>query len=232
MVINEASCCCYIVSEADTHFTIQWKDHNGMHHSGMRCLIDGFSAGSTICPPNGVGQRVGEFVSEERVRPYVFGSLMTSEDDMSSRKYLTTAPEEKVGSIEVRVIPVHVRDGRVPFKPSPFAVLGPWAVPVSERSKKAGAHCVKLGRAVKSKCEQRGISPINPQAAPYVTFMFSYSSQALLQARGIISPGTTLSALSGKLASGLALRTASGVVGGDERSVMRAATCLVKIEED
>ncbi|KAI0352066.1 hypothetical protein OH77DRAFT_1428842 [Trametes cingulata] len=213
---------CYVASEAGAQFKIQWKDHNGVHPSGMRCLIDGFPAGLSICMPNGRGQRVGEFVSEESVKPYAFDHTLTTATE-DHRLSNLAAPLENIGTIEVRVIPVHVRDKHVPFKPSIFAGIGPWVV--SERSKRVGVHCVRLGNATKGRCQQREITALNPRAGPLVTFIFRYEPPAVLLARGMISSSAINDAASS--AAGLAVVDEPHGVGSP-----RSGKCKVKTEGD
>ena len=62
-------------------FIIRWKDHHGRggHHTSMRALVDGASAGKTHSYPGSSGKRVGVSTdSASTYRPFQFANLQTT----------------------------------------------------------------------------------------------------------------------------------------------------------
>ncbi|KAI1794488.1 hypothetical protein LXA43DRAFT_143506 [Ganoderma leucocontextum] len=163
-------------------FQVRWKDHNGPYanYARMKVFIDGHVAGKTRCPPGVSGKRLGiRTASADTYQPFQFSGLQTTDDDGA------LWPTEKLGSIEFHVVHVHQDARESAFRPARFAGTGL----VHERSKKAGAHCVALGRAVrfpKARHSPVKSTPLDRKARPAAKFVFRYRPAAILHARGIM----------------------------------------------
>ncbi|KAI0760369.1 hypothetical protein C8Q74DRAFT_222833 [Fomes fomentarius] len=174
---------CYIPSQSGQQFSVRWKDHNGphAHHTSMQVYVDGIVAGRTHCDPGTGGRRRGLSThSAATYSPFEFAVLHTTDDDSA----LWTGASENLGTIELRVVHVRPDFREVGFKPKEFSGVSS----VHEQSKKAGAHCVALGRAQRYKgVHQKVITrPIDKHAGPAVKFVFRYRPAAILQAQGIM----------------------------------------------
>ncbi|RPD75700.1 hypothetical protein L226DRAFT_507615 [Lentinus tigrinus ALCF2SS1-7] len=176
---------CYIPSESGKQFSIRWKDHNGpaAHHTSMRALVDGVPAGSSHSRPGASGKRAGISTDSASVyHPFQFAALQTTDDDNA---LWTAGASDQLGVIELRV--THVRPDVRPdtFRVSTFDGVSR----VHERSKKAGAHCVALGRAKPYGKQHLRVKTtlLDKHAPPFATFRFLYRPAALLQAQGIVS---------------------------------------------
>ncbi|KAI0355969.1 hypothetical protein OH77DRAFT_1503904 [Trametes cingulata] len=180
---------CYIPSESRKRFIINWKDHNGLHYTSFKCVVDGKNAGAKTCKPNRGGQRVGVRTSETAYGTFQFADLRTT-DDEDALLGTDVASLEKVGTIEIHAVRVHEgqQSGRTePFKPDKFAPVGA----VHERSKKLGAHFVTLGEAVPCRpysAKRHHSTPLDRREGSYATFIFRYRPPGLLQAQGVMPP--------------------------------------------
>ncbi|KAI0370546.1 hypothetical protein BV20DRAFT_1018689 [Pilatotrama ljubarskyi] len=173
---------CYLPSESGKRFIINWRDHNGLHHTSFKCTVDGKPTGSKTCKPNSVGKRIGVRMTKDSCSTYQFADLRTT-DDEDALLGLDIASLEKVGTIEVRAVRIRAETRPVPFKAQPFAGVGA----VHERSKKLGGHCVTLGAPVKRQpTEQCKSVLLDRREGPYATFIFRYRPPGLLQAQGIM----------------------------------------------
>nr|VWO95335.1 AAA_12 domain-containing protein [Ganoderma boninense] len=157
-------------------FQVRWKDYNGpaANHKTMRVYLDGHAAGKTNCPPGSSGKRLGiRTASADTYQPYQFSDLQTTDEDGA----LWAA--EKLGLIELHVVYVHPYAEKAAFRPARFA----GTASVHERSKKAGAHCVALGKAVrmpKGLHERVKSTPLDSNASPAAKFVFRYRPAGLL----------------------------------------------------
>ncbi|KAI0676358.1 hypothetical protein C8Q78DRAFT_1084740 [Trametes maxima] len=176
---------CYIPSESGMQFIIHWQDFNGEHYSSIHCLVDGIHTGRTRCHPNKGGSRVGVRSALDRYTTFQFGDLRTTDDD-DALLAANVRSLEQVGTVEVRVQRCQQSNEPTAFRPVKFAGVGA----VHERSKKLGAHCTTLGRAVKcSDAPNRFKSiPLVPGEGSYAIFVFRYRPAGLLQAQGVMPP--------------------------------------------
>ncbi|KAM5537627.1 hypothetical protein V8D89_008705 [Ganoderma adspersum] len=204
---------CYIPSESGKVFQVRWRDHNRPHanHTTMKVYLDGHIAGKTHCPPGSSGKRLGiRTASADTYQPYQFSDLQTTDDDGA------VWAAEKLGSIELHVVYVHPHAQTAAFRPARFA----GTAPVHERSKKAGAHCVALGKAVrmaKGPHTRVKSTPLDRKAGPAAKFVFRYRPVAILQAQGIMPSSASQDGNSRRTRSASQRKLGQGVTSAEKR---------------
>ncbi|KAI0077359.1 hypothetical protein K474DRAFT_1621341 [Panus rudis PR-1116 ss-1] len=186
-VVDEKTIECFIPSESGKEFTICWK--SGLPtHSSVRCSVDGINAGSTHSAPLKEGLRWGVRTSPTTRLPYRFADLKLLDDD----DLPVEGPSiQNLGTIEATIFRV-VLANKSAEKRSSYSAPPKNIGAVHERSKKAGAHCVEFGPPkIVPAHPHSNTRPLNPSEGHYVKFIFRYRPRALLQAQGIIVPGSS-----------------------------------------
>ncbi|KAI0716754.1 hypothetical protein C8Q76DRAFT_616324 [Earliella scabrosa] len=184
---------CYIPSESGKNFVIHWRDGVGRDWLTLTFKLDGSTLGhSSLCVAGQSGKRAGVLTSADIEQPFEFANLHTTDDD----SLLTgLSNNNELGTIEVSVRRVRSEYTLVPYYPGGFNPVGS----VHERSKKAGAHSVSLGKGTKisgQPCQYlERHAAVDPLEGYVAVFVFRYRPRALLQAQGIIpsSPSASYS---------------------------------------
>ncbi|KAH9941778.1 uncharacterized protein BXZ73DRAFT_41735 [Epithele typhae] len=174
---------CFIPSESGKSFAINWKDH-----AAKDDLVFGFDLdGSPLshgkwCAAGGSGQKAGVITDANSEQAFLFADLKTSDDEALLSG---TASLPDIGSIQVNVMRlVRGSTRQVPFIADKFSAIGA----VHERSKKAGAHSVSLGKGASLGTHYQTLAaytPLDPSEGYVATFNFRYRPLALLQAQDI-----------------------------------------------
>ncbi|KIO23825.1 hypothetical protein M407DRAFT_26754 [Tulasnella calospora MUT 4182] len=125
----------------------------------------------------------GVWDSPTSLRPFVFESVKTTDDDA----YLNHSLDRKApGTIRVEMHRVRVLSRPEAWQPSHAPKPAPT---VHERSKKAGGHVTRLGKQEAPARLPKWLSskPYSPSdTEPWVSFEFRYRPAAILQAEGIM----------------------------------------------
>ncbi|KAF7374312.1 hypothetical protein MSAN_00314600 [Mycena sanguinolenta] len=183
---------CWIPSECDKKFSVNWKHTNSSprHTVNAMVSVDGIRCGSNdmICrdrkrPHIASGCRTSVATSAYTRRPLLFGRQELTDDD----ELLNAAISPEFGSIKVEVRHVReVHSHRSHRRPVWHGQDRSFETPVlHERSKKAIGHSVQFGaefQAVNTKANQ--IEVVRELA----TFVFKYRPIELLRAQGIAPP--------------------------------------------
>ncbi|KAJ7111886.1 hypothetical protein C8R44DRAFT_254711 [Mycena epipterygia] len=175
---------CWIASEEDKQFLIEWKDDQA---STSRILsgvmtVDGIDCGGKRMNIRGHDRHVST-ASRDSVptsattrRPLLFSKQVLTDDD----DYLNTAISPHLGSIQLLIR--HIRD---PGKRVSYRGLTFQPQILHERSKKAMGHSVQFGTEYhagrNNTCEPHVVKE-------FVTFVFKYRPIGLLRAEGIAPP--------------------------------------------
>ncbi|KAI0754337.1 hypothetical protein C8Q80DRAFT_1138446 [Daedaleopsis nitida] len=176
---------CFIPSESGKNFVIHWLDGVRENALSLTFKLDGKSLGhGSFCQTGASGQRTGVRVSADVEHPFQFATLQTTDDD-SLLTGFNNINNAELGTIEVSLKRVHSQGTRTAYVPETFDSVGA----VHERSKKAGAHSVSLGKGTRIGAPHQYLTrhtAINPSEGYVATFIFHYRPGALLQAQGIM----------------------------------------------
>ncbi|KAI0760393.1 hypothetical protein C8Q74DRAFT_1295881 [Fomes fomentarius] len=175
---------CIVPSESGKNFAVHWHDGVGEHHLSLSFTLDGSKLGhGSTCFPGGTGLRSGVSTSTDTEQPFQFSDLQFTDDDTLLSDISSQAD---LGTIKVTITRVQSEYWVVPYHPGGFQPVGA----VHERSKKAGAHSVSLGKGtrVSGKPLEHLVrrNPINRFEGFIAVFIFRYRPRALLQAQGIM----------------------------------------------
>ncbi|TFK83596.1 hypothetical protein K466DRAFT_589610 [Polyporus arcularius HHB13444] len=179
---------CFIPSESGKNFVINWHDHANATWLLYVFALDGRDLGhASVSRPGTNGTRAGVLTGADIQQLFQFADLQTSDDDTLLN---SISGNGDLGTIKVSLRRVHEHRTVVPFVPATFHSVEK----VHERSKKAGAHNVALGKANKiadapHQCLYRH-EPLNPSEGYIASFVFRYRPSALLQAQGIMPPSS------------------------------------------
>ncbi|PIL23306.1 hypothetical protein GSI_14617 [Ganoderma sinense ZZ0214-1] len=194
-------------------FRVCWKDHNGLaaNHASMMVYLDGHIAGKTHSHPGSSGKRLGiRTASADTYQPYQFSDLQTTDDD--GAQYAA----DKLGSIELHVVHVYPYMKTTAFRPAHFA----GTAPVHERSKKAGAHCVALGKTMrmpKGSHTRVKTTRLDKTGGPAAKFVFRYRPEAILQAQGVMPSSASKGGKSPKTRSATRRKHGQTATSADKR---------------
>ncbi|RPD77297.1 hypothetical protein L226DRAFT_559352 [Lentinus tigrinus ALCF2SS1-7] len=183
---DDKTIACFIPSESGKEFVIHWRDNVKTTWLKYTFKLDGRSLSHAQASSAGVtGKVAGVLTGPDIEQPFQFADLRTSDDDALLNNMFSNAD---LGTIQVSVCRVHEHFTVVPFTPATFSAVGT----VHERSKKAGAHNVTLGKGSRVAdhphrylCHRE---PIDLSEGYVATFLFRYRPRALLQAQGVMPP--------------------------------------------
>ncbi|KAJ7111882.1 hypothetical protein C8R44DRAFT_254672 [Mycena epipterygia] len=177
---------CWIASEEDKQFRIEWKDDQASASREISGLVtvDGIDCGGKRMMIQGRSRHVSTAfrdsvpTSATTRRPLLFSKQALTDDD----DYLNTAISPQLGTIQLLIR--HVRDSRK----RPSSYRGPTFQPqiLHERSKKAIGHSVQFGTEFNSTDRNQRRHPHIVKSL--VTFVFKYRPIGLLRAEGIAPP--------------------------------------------
>ncbi|GJE94865.1 hypothetical protein PsYK624_110410 [Phanerochaete sordida] len=182
---GDSTVICWIPSEEGKEFSI--KTVNDTPSTIITCEtdVDGRSMDRTICRAKASTLVRGTYSSASAVRPFTFTRIGVSDDD----DLLDTdnANIEAIGTIRVSVRRVEELEKRAfvagEYDTTEIGLL-------HERRKKAGVHCVSLGKEIalqkKTNRGSVGVAYLDTPEKPYCVFIFHYRSKDILQAQGII----------------------------------------------
>ncbi|RDX49743.1 hypothetical protein OH76DRAFT_1403328 [Lentinus brumalis] len=177
---------CFIPSESGKNFVIHWNDHVKATWLAYAFTLDGRSLShGSIASVGSTGKRAGVLTDADIEQPFQFADLKTSDDDSLLNNMSSNAD---LGTIKISIRRVHEHYTLIPFTPATFNAVEK----VHERSKKAGAHNVALGKASRIPDPPMRYlyrhDAINPLEGYIATFVFRYRPRALLQAQGVMPP--------------------------------------------
>ncbi|KAI0356947.1 hypothetical protein OH77DRAFT_1451971 [Trametes cingulata] len=168
---------CWIASEEGKEFSVHWRDDTAQTCMDVFIYMDGRlvhrRAHRATHEVSCEGARIG--LGERQT--FVFSPVVLTDDDSLA----TSGATEDLGTIQVTM----TRTQGFARMKRPAELINVKEIgPVHERSKKAGAHAVSLGR-VEEVPVRNGWYPIGKESEPFVTFIFRYRPLALLQAMDI-----------------------------------------------
>ncbi|KAI0262254.1 hypothetical protein BC834DRAFT_972247 [Gloeopeniophorella convolvens] len=181
-----------IPSKEGKRFKVLLRNSLTDHEMSCRLFMDGQRADKKHVRGNSQDESRGVRTSPSTIAPYQFKKLEVFDPD-SVPDTIDSAATSSPGLIEIKCL----RATAVLKRPDlvPYAVGALKTGPVSERSKKAGWHCVGLDTK-----SQIRVAPyhtpgsstkLDSERNPYVTFWISYKPEELLRAQGMIPPGET-----------------------------------------
>ncbi|KIP06364.1 hypothetical protein PHLGIDRAFT_30526 [Phlebiopsis gigantea 11061_1 CR5-6] len=176
---------CWIPSEVGAEFCI--VGNNDLKEYGVLCwvkldgrntCIEWMDASESNCMIEGA------LVAENAVLPFVFSPILLTDDETARHRAIPDL--HALGTIQVMIRRGKVVSKKPWTKPSnvDLSNLGP----LHERTKKAGAHCVSLGKQRQvEKASMLSCKSVDTEDEPYCTFLFRYRPRDVLQAQGIIA---------------------------------------------
>ncbi|KIM80415.1 hypothetical protein PILCRDRAFT_822544 [Piloderma croceum F 1598] len=185
-VSNGKSATCWIASEAGKRFTVNWRDSNRSSMISGLVKLDGIPCGGHTVSPALPGMPLMPVTVQKSTvptsimteKPFLFSPLELTDDDSFLDQHVAV---NNLGEISIEIWKVSMVAAASPL----HAITFPEDQKVHERSKKALAHCVKLGEDIFAPQQQR-VRVQQTDVAPLVTFTFKYRSFEMLKANGIV----------------------------------------------
>jgi len=184
-ISNGDSATCWIPSEAGKRFAVNWRDSNRTERISSFVKLDGTDCGGNIVAPAFPGMPLAPVTVQKSTistsimteKPFLFSPLELTDDDSFLDRHVTVNNLGEI-SIEIwRVSAIAVTETH--------GIQFPEDQKVHERSKKALAHCVKLGDEIFAP-QRQPVRVRKADIAPLVTFTFKYRSLDMLKANGIV----------------------------------------------
>jgi len=184
-ISNGDSATCWIPSEAGKRFTVNWRDSNRTNRISSFVKLDGTGCGGNVVAAAFPGMPLASVTVQKSTistsimteKPFLFSPLELTDDDSFLDRHVTVNNLGEI-SIEIwRVSAVAMTQAH--------AIQFPEDQKVHERSKKALAHCVKLGDEIFAP-QRQPVQVKKTDIAPLVTFTFKYRSLDMLKANGIV----------------------------------------------
>jgi len=174
------SATCWIPSEVDKEFSIDWRKLVPETVCGGYVYLDGEYTACHILQETGLQsssiRRVT--ISPTHYKPMVFSALDSTDDDL----YLYSDSSRQLGEIRLEIWSVEIGEELIVTDVFPGVGKGK----IHERSKKAIAHQIKLGD--EQLFQEPPIGVETTRVAHLATFVFKYRSIDLLRANGIVPP--------------------------------------------
>ncbi|KJA16177.1 hypothetical protein HYPSUDRAFT_207241 [Hypholoma sublateritium FD-334 SS-4] len=176
---------CWIASEQQKNFVVNWRDTVRPDHSIGRMTVDGVRCGvskginrkgyrADPSTERDSAQQRGVPTSINKDRLLVFSKLDLTDDD----RYLDSAVSDELGDIKLEI--TYVKKGeKKRLKVAPFATESK----VHERTQKLAQHHTSLGQTVEG--ERKVTHSIKPVGNTKV-FLFKYRPLDILKARGLV----------------------------------------------
>ncbi|GJE94863.1 hypothetical protein PsYK624_110390 [Phanerochaete sordida] len=174
----------WIASEEGASFAIKVQNKSS---TAVSCTvyIDGRLLNHVLIRPGLLQEINGARITPVVIRPFIFSRISVSDDDALLHQDIKNL--EAIGTVRILIRRVTVDETSTRTRQC-FNYETEDIGIVHERKKKAGVHCVSLGKEI---TEQRAQTVVDVQyhdtaEKPHCVFLFRYRSKDFLQAQGIL----------------------------------------------
>ncbi|KAJ3554593.1 hypothetical protein NM688_g3024 [Phlebia brevispora] len=181
---------CYLASHAGTNFRVSLFNHSQDTDLSCALYVDGALTCRHLIWRGNRTDILGVDIDEETVRPFQFSSIELTDNDGVATVPRNSRIVEHIGTLRCELFRVNVvRESRQEYVNYGIPIAMRDHMVLHERTKKVGAHRVRLGEGViiRPRTRTHLVNCIDPlSSAPYKTFLFRYRPIEMLQAQGIV----------------------------------------------